>query len=205
MTVTLLSPVLSRVTEAAQPRQPVAPTTRMAPTTEVLVAVVVEVVPGTHSNVLAAPDLDDESATSTATPTPHKSARQLVAPDPTPLPSILLDAEYRGLQALGGLSRNDRLTRAWESGFALRGWYFDQPEAVVGAVPPPLPVWGFIVRGGQARWARTKTVYTKEVGLLSGARVDFTFCSQCELRVFCLGISHALIPTEMSATSQLVA
>ena len=66
MTVTLLSPVLSRVTEAAQPRQPVAPTTPMAPTTEVLV--VVEVVPGTHSNVLAAPDLDDESATPTATP-----------------------------------------------------------------------------------------------------------------------------------------
>ena len=124
------------------------------------------------------------------------------------MPSILLDAEYRCLQALGGLSRNDRLTRAWESGFALRGWYFDQPEAVVGAVPPPpakISVWGFIVRGGQARWARTKTVYTKEVGLLSGARVDFTFCSQCELRVFCWGISHALIPTEMNATSQLEA
>ena len=68
MTVTLLSPVLSRVTEAAQPRQPVAHTNRMAPATEVLVVVEVAVVPGTNSNVLAAPDLDDESATSTATP-----------------------------------------------------------------------------------------------------------------------------------------
>jgi hypothetical protein len=185
--------------EAARPRQP------MTPTKEVLVEVE-EVVPGTRSEVLAAPDLDDEFATSTATP----PSRQLVAPpDPTPLPPILLDAQYHSLRTLGGLTRNDRLTRAWRSGFALRGWYFDQPGAVVvGAVPPPpakITVWGFIVSGGQARWARRKTVYTKEVRLLSGPRVDFTFCSQCELRVFCLGISHALIPTETNATSQLVA
>ena len=190
----------SRASEATQPRQPVAPTTTMAPTVLELVLTLKVEAPATPvpEEVSVAPEpLADEPATSKATPT----TRQLVAPDSTPLQSILVDAEYRSLRELGGLSRNDRLTRAWRSGVALRGWYFDQAaDSVLPAPPAKITVWGYIVQGGQAWWARTKTAYTKAARLHSGPKVGFTFCSQCELRVFCLGISHALIPTEINAT-----
>ena len=139
----------SRASEATQPRQPVAPTTTMAPTVLELVLTLKVEAPATPvpEEVSVAPEpLADEPATSKATPT----TRQLVAPDSTPLQSILVDAEYRSLRELGGLSRNDRLTRAWRSGVALRGWYFDQAaDSVLPAPPAKITVWGYIVQGGR--------------------------------------------------------
>lgn len=129
---------------------------------------------------------------------PATESRQPVAPDSTPLETILAGKD--ALQPLGGLSRTDRLERAWLSGVTLKFWYFGEDEQVADLPTPPakVTVWGYVVPGQPVRWARRKAAYLKAVRLHSGPRADFEFCSQTELRAFCLGIAYTLMPTEIS-------
>ena len=131
---------------------------------------------------------------------PVAPAEERRLPDSASLESVLAGRD--ALQTLGGLSRNDRLERAWLSGSALKSWYFGEEKQATDVPAPPAKttVWGYVAQGGPVRWARRKAVYSLEARSHAGPRVDFEFCSQAELRAFCLGISHDSVPIEIPAS-----
>ena len=131
---------------------------------------------------------------------PARPAEERRLPDSTPLEAVLAGRDT--LQELGGLTRNDRLERAWLSGSALKSWFFGEEKQATDVPAPPAKttVWGYVAQGGPVRWARRKAVYSLEASSHAGPRVDFEFCSQAELRAFCLGISHDSVPIEIPAS-----
>ena len=130
---------------------------------------------------------------------------QRVIPDSTPLEAVLAGRDT--LRELGGLTRNDRLERAWLSGLVLKSWYFGERTKATDLPAPPAKttVWGYVAQGRPVRWTRKKAVYSREARSLAGPRVDFEFCSQTELRAFCLGISHDVAPIEIPASQPVAA
>ena len=141
-----------------------------------------------------------EGAASTEQPEGEASPEQPVAPpDSTPLEAFLAFKDT--LRELGGLSRNDRLERAWLSGVSVKGFHCGGEKKVADLPSPPAKarVWGYVAPG-RLRWARTKAAFLKEARSFAGPRVDFEFCSQTELRAFCLGISYDVAPIEITAS-----
>ena len=131
---------------------------------------------------------------------PVAPAEERRLPDSASLESVLAGKDT--LQTLGGLSRNDRLKRAWLSGSALKSWYFGEEKQATDVPAPPAKttVWGYVAQGEPVFWARRKAVYSLEARSHAGPRVDFEFCSQAELRAFCMGISYDLVPIEIIAS-----